>query len=295
MTQPRILAFAGRKQSGKNCAFNYILGFQMVKLGIVRGSFAISDKGQLWISDLFGDEDHRGVFDVERTNQEMVDFKEEYIYPYVKNYSFADGLKRGLCMDILGLSFSSVYGTDEEKNRDTHLNWEDMPGVISEKGVWDLLNTREVKARMGKTNLDKVKSHIQYHPAGPMSGREVMQYVGTDICRTMYGDVWADSCIRKITKEGSLFAVITDCRFPNEVEAIQKVGGKVVRLTRGMESKDNHYSEIALDPDNFDWNKFDAILDNAGPEGSIPKQNTMILQMLQQWGWVEPTEEELHN
>lgn len=295
MTEPRIIAFSGRKQSGKNCAFNCLLGIQLVKLAVVRDHFAIMNDGKLWISDIFGDKDHAGVFDVDRNNEEMQNFLEEYVYPYIKNYSFADALKRDICVNVLGLSYVQCFGTDDEKNTETHLRWEDMPGIISEKGVWDLFNTREVKARMGQTNLDKIKKEIDYHPPGPMTGREVMQYVGTELFRRMYGDVWADSCIRRINREQPLFAVITDCRFPNEVEAIQKAGGRVVRLTRGAQSKDNHPSETALDPENFDWNKFDAILDNSGPDGSIGNQNRMLLQMLSQWGWIDPVEEEKLN
>lgn len=288
MAEIRILAFAGRKQSGKNCAFNYLLGLMMGNLGIIRGRFAIMDDGKLWVEDIFGDTEQQGIFDVERNNDEMKNFLNECIYPYVKNYSFADALKNDVCVNVLGLSYEQCFGTDDEKNTLTDLRWENMPGIIGEKGVWDLLNTREVRARMGQTNLDKLKREVQYHAPGPMSGREVMQYVGTDMFRRMYGDVWADSCIRRIKKEQPLLSIITDCRFPNEVEAVQKAGGRVVRLTRGMQSKDNHPSETALDPDNFDWNKFDAVLDNAGPDGTIGNQNTMLFQMLQQWGWIDP-------
>lgn len=285
----KILALSGCKQSGKNTAFNYLLGLMMGNLGIVRGKFAISDDGKLWVEDIFGDEKHQGIFDIERTNNEMLDFLDECIYPYIKSYSFADNLKRDICMNILGLSFHHCYGTDEDKNEETHLNWQNMPGIITEKGIWDLLNTREVRARMGQSNLNKVKNKIQYHPSGPMTAREVMQYVGTDIFRKIYGNVWAESCIRKIQSESPLLAVITDCRFPNEVEVVQAAGGKVIRLTRGMKSsKDAHPSETILNPDVYDWNNFDAVLDNAGSEGTIGAQNTMLFQILQQWGWIDP-------
>jgi hypothetical protein len=56
--------------------------------------------------------------------------------------------------------------------------------------------------------------------------------------------------------------VITDCRFPNEIEAIQKANGKVIRLTRDITEPTDHISENILNQEVFDWNKFDYVLDN---------------------------------
>jgi hypothetical protein len=88
-----------------------------------------------------------------------------------------------------------------------------------------------------------------------------MQYVGTDIFRKMDTDVWVKSTINKILKEGPELAIITDCRFPNEVEAIKNIGGKVLRLTRSPFLSD-HISETVLDKESYDWNNFDYIINN---------------------------------
>jgi hypothetical protein len=102
----------------------------------------------------------------------------------------------------------------------------------------------------------------------------------------MYGDIWAESTIRRIQADGSEFAVITDCRFPNEVAAIQNAGGKVVRLTRGpASSEDLHESETALDKDVYDWDNFDAILDNVNQ--TVNEQNIELHKLLTKWGWVD--------
>ena len=81
---------------------------------------------------------------------------------------------------------------------------------------------------------------------GPMTAREFMQFLGTDIMRKIYGSVWVNSTIKKITREQSELAIIADVRFPNEAKAIENAGGVVVRLTRKV-SDDNHDSEVALD------------------------------------------------
>ena len=118
-----------------------------------------------------------------------------------------------------------------------------------------------------------------------MTAREVMQVVGTDFFRALYPNVWADATIRKIQEDGSHIAIVADCRFPNEVEAIQNAGGKVVRLTRNSDDKDAHISETALDKENFDWNKFDVLIQN--DDMSVGEQNKKLYDQLKEWGWLE--------
>ncbi|RLI46895.1 hypothetical protein DRO61_08665, partial [Candidatus Bathyarchaeota archaeon] len=158
-------------------------------------------------------------------------------------------------IELLGLKWEQCYGTDDEKNSLTHIKWEDMPSPPN-------------------------KPH---NKRGKMTGREVMQYVGTDIFRNMHQEVWTSATINRIKKDGSKFAVITDCRFPNEVEAVQNAGGKVVRFTRCPFPKDSHSSEIALDEDKFDWLKFDAVIDNK--IATISDTNGMFYRTLEDWGW----------
>ena len=83
-----------------------------------------------------------------------------------------------------------------------------------------------------------------------MTSREFLQYFGTDVMRYMWEPVWVNKCIKDIAREGSLISIITDVRFPNEVEAVQKAGGVVLRLTRKV-FEDNHDSETALDNYSF--------------------------------------------
>jgi hypothetical protein len=77
-------------------------------------------------------------------------------------------------------------------------------------------------------------------------------------------------------------ALVTDCRFSNEVAGIQELGGKVIRLTRVVYPEDNHESETALDPENYDWRNFDYILDNQNLD--LVQQKIMLLTVIHQWG-----------
>ena len=168
-------------------------------------------------------------------------FSRNTIAKRVKIYNFADPLKRDICMNILGLTENQCYGSDMHKNAPTNITWD------------------------GKN----------------LTAREVMQIVGTDIFRKLKHNVWADATIIKINNEKPSLALIADCRFPNEVEAVQKAGGLVVRLTRKPYHSD-HPSETALEPDNYDWNNFDIVFNNDNM--SLLEQNDKLVDILQQKG-----------
>jgi len=162
----------------------------------------------------------------------------------VKIYNFADPLKKDICMNILGLTHNQCYGEDIYKNTLTNITWE------------------------GKK----------------LTAREVMQFVGTDMFRKMKNDVWASATIQKIKNDDNddlPIAIIADCRFPNEVDAIKRAGGYVIKLTRNLFNSD-HASEIALDPENYDQNNFDLVIDNQTI--SIEEKNKIIHTFLQNKG-----------
>ncbi len=283
----KILGLSGKKQSGKNTSANFIVGIYMRGLGLVRDHIQMQPDGRFSVSDILGDTDLAGIFDITRRNESMLTFLEEYIHPYVKLYSCADLLKELVCIDILGLTYEQCYGTDKEKNEETHLRWEDMPGVMTPGQIFSLINNSRDdlnnkglpygqpldQGRGPDKNGRWISSFdndgIRCQEPGQMTAREVMQYVGTEIFRKMYGNVWIDSLIRRIEREDTHLAIVTDVRFPNEVEGIQKAEGKVIRLLRDpSDGKDQHDSETALDDyplertEKTNYVGFDAYIDN---------------------------------
>ena len=250
--EQRILAFSGRKQSGKNTCCNLIVGWEMLSLGLTQ-NIKIRDC-LLWVSDILGDQQNEGFFDITRNNTAINRFKDAHLNQFIKLYSFADLLKKNVCMDVLGLTREQCYGTDEEKNTETNIVWGDLEGV----------NNKHIKSQK-------------------VTAREVMQYVGTDFFRKIYPNVWVDATIRKIREDGAYLALICDCRFPNEVKGVQDANGKVIRLTRNCNDKDSHASETALDKENYDWDNFDSIIDNETMD--VGEQNKELYDILANWGW----------
>lgn len=88
--------------------------------------------------------------------------------------------------------------------------------------------------------------------------RRLLQVMGTEAGRQVLGDnIWVDAVLNKV---GDDDVVITDCRFPNEAQAVKDRGGYVVRVTRpGVDAVNAHPSETSLD----DW-PFDLTVDNSG-------------------------------
>lgn len=98
--------------------------------------------------------------------------------------------------------------------------------------------------------------------------RALLQRLGTDAGRALLGeDVWVDATLnRPVTGEG---LVLTDCRFPNEAEAVRERGGAVVRVERpGVGPVNSHISETALD----DYDGFAARLANDGTLADLDAQ-----------------------
>ena len=246
----KIIAFSGRKQSGKNTSAHFVYGLYLAGTGQFK-DVGLSNEGLIEVvkqdDTLVTFEPLKYYLGIGEIDPEVMDIVNA-ISPVIKIYSFADALKNDICMNILGLSYEQCYGSEEQKNKPTHIRWENMPGIQTK----DRNPSFEIIGLFGENN---------YHTKGPMTAREVMEYVGTNIFRKMYGDSWDNATMSKIEKEKPTFAMITDTRFGNEVMSVKKRNGKVIRVTRNPVNS-NSEPETALDKENFDWNNFDYVVDN---------------------------------
>lgn len=257
----KILGLSGKKQSGKSTTANWIIGQHMCSVDMVTW-IKINPRGQLIVPAVVDGQLVEGRFDPLSKDPAVQNMLSQYVWPVVKLYSFADILKLA-AMAIFGLEHEQVDGTNEQKDAPTKFLWSQFEKFL-----------------LPKTKQEH-KDDLRLNT--PMSGRHILQVMGTDIFRSIYGNVWVDACLKNVVDDGSDLAIITDCRFPNEVEGIQAAGGKVVRFLRApFRGKDEHESETALD----EWDVpghggFDYVFDNR--KLSIEQQNKATNRLLAEW------------
>lgn len=203
--------------------------------------------------------------------------------------SFADDLKE-FCINVLGLEKYQCYGSEEEKNSPTKYKWDDVSSTFLR---WKFGSDSSLKLpTLQKMSFEDLRTYYYSfkainssacladdHKIGHMSGREIMQLFGTDLIRETFGNVWAESTIRRIKRNDKILNVITDNRFPNEVEVVlSQPNSYIIRLTRSpFGKKDSHPSECALDDFNWDRPKC-YVFDNSNM--SQEEQSLKILPVL---------------
>ena len=98
---------------------------------------------------------------------------------------------------------------------------------------WDrtLLEGRTKEAREWREQVDPWWAERLAMPT--LTPRWVLQYWGTEVCRrSFHDDIWIASLENKLRMSKDT-VVISDCRFPNEIQSIRDAGGKIVWVQRG--------------------------------------------------------------
>lgn len=133
-----------------------------------------------------------------------------------------------------------------------------------------------------------------------LTPRWVLQYWGTEVLRKgFHDDIWIAGLENKL-RNSSDNVVISDCRFPNEIQAIKNQGGQVIWVQRGSLPE---WYEYAVDankgPSHIGWalgkeqlsrynihasetswvgTDFDAIIDNNGSLDDLYNQIKNLVQ-----------------
>ena len=133
---------------------------------------------------------------------------------------------------------------------------------------------------------------IQYHRDVPMTVRELLQYLGTEAMRNhLHQNVWVNALLSDykaaVPEDSQLLSavesymtypnwIITDTRFPNELEAVRKYDAITIKVVRdsGNNVGTGHASETALDHIT-DW---DYVIIN---DGTIEDLRRKVLDILE--------------
>lgn len=231
--QTKIILLSGKKQSGKSSSVEAIVRY----LEEQRDHVLSTDKCLL--------------------SREDLNLLHSFSY---KEYSFADPLKEFL-ISVFGLDPTQCYGTDEQKNILTKVQWVNLPHCVE-----------AVEKLYREARPNQPVDLFNY-----MSGRELMQIFGSNICRKMYNNCWAESTKKRILKEKPSIAIISDCRFPNELEVFNDLNPIVIRLERNVYSS-QHISETALD--DYDWGKFSIFYKISNQDMTLEDKNSLVRHLI---------------
>jgi hypothetical protein len=106
----------------------------------------------------------------------------------------------------------------------------------------------------GKTPEYRLERETQKHPLHKKTGREMLQTIGVLLRDHIDKDIWLNLVYQKIddilTIDPTADFVISDCRFPNEMQKLNEQGGSLWIMIRNNDSlvNDNsrHISERAF-------------------------------------------------
>jgi hypothetical protein len=167
----------------------------------------------------------------------------------------------------------------------------------------DMLEGRSKQSREWREQVDPFWSARLKMPK--LTPRWVLQYWGTEVVRKgFHDDMWVASLENRLRKSTDDI-VITDCRFPNEIKAVKRIGGQIVCVTRGpkpewyddaksMNKGPSRNMSWALSKHNIEklgihasetaWvgSKFDIILDNNGTLDDLYDQIEPLLKSQEQ-------------
>lgn len=250
-TPKKILGFSGKLDSGKSSSCNFLTALAFTHLLQLTPYAFVSPEGQLVVQ---AEEDTLKVVNLRDHSPEAKDWLDKFVHPFIKIFSTAEPLKNHI-VEFFGIDEKLVWGSQEDKNQTTHLRWENMP--------------------------DKPKGK-----SGFMTVRDCLEFLGTNILRKIDNDCHVKALVKSITSSSTAYCLVDDVRFPNEVEALQKIGAKVIRLTKTTEeaAANMHISNTALD----NYKNFDYILDNQ--DISMDESFGLLMARLIEWGYFEVVE-----
>jgi hypothetical protein len=177
-----------------------------------------------------------------------------------------------------------------------------LKDAVSAVFGWDreLLEGRTKHSRAWREQVDPWWADRLGMPE--LTPRWVLQYWGTEVVRKGFHDnTWIASLENKLRKTTD-DVVISDCRFPNEIAAIKRAGGLVIRVHRGPDPEWYPLAEsVNAGPTNIFWSlskdqlsrynihasetawigtEFDAVLDNNSSLDHLYRQVTDLVQDL---------------
>lgn len=186
-----VILFVGSLQSGKTTSAAAIYGYYLTQLGLIPNC-SFDEDGRMSI--VYNKNTNEGIhLDIDTEDQTILKFMEDYFWGQIKHFSFATQLKDSI-IKLFSIDRKCLYGTNEDKNKETHILWDNVLPLVSPKRRKDLSKYSGTK----------------------MTGRHLMQIFGTDICRAIDESCHIRSAFSSAKQVNPDIAIFPDGRFEDE-------------------------------------------------------------------------------
>lgn len=112
-----------------------------------------------------------------------------------------------------------------------------------------------------------------------MTRRQALQKVGQAVRESLGKDAWVKRAMQEWVSSGLRPTVLSDCRYPNEAQAVRELGGVVVQVVRpgsGLSGEAaQHESEKQISDD-----LIDVVINNDGTLGDLAVEVRKIINMI---------------
>lgn len=113
--------------------------------------------------------------------------------------------------------------------------------------------------------------------------REILQHMGTEAYRAVDNRFWIKQLFKYIDRNNLKNVIITDGRFPDEIDIVKERGGTHIRVERHHDIKvhgKNHASETSLNDDIV----IDYLVDNNGTFNELEATAKLIIKEIENNG-----------
>lgn len=169
-----------------------------------------------------------------------------------KRVGLADKLK-DLCSEVFSIPRSNMdHPTLKEELFSERV-------ILTEAHINNILGNLEAEGFNVKEKADEIRTKFSGFSFSNV--REILQIVGSDLCRNYVADdIWLSLAKKKITGTSSNI-VITDARFENERVFLKSIGATLILVKRpGFENSGSHISENDLGNEA----SYDVVVTNSG-------------------------------
>lgn len=145
--------------------------------------------------------------------------------------------------------------------------------------VWprSLLEGDSNASRAFRERVDPWWSHKLGYEVTP---RLILQKMGTEACRHGIADnIWIAALEKRI--HGYEDVVISDCRFPNELDFVRSAGGIIVQVNRGNAPTKEELSKMHISETAWNYIVPDYIVDNDGTLQELKDKIKLVLTVEQ--------------